>query len=211
MVKSLFFLLSVLLTSSSFVQAKNLGVFGHTFEIHEEDFLEVLQARIRTLASQGKLQEYQEEVIKRTKKSMAQPKPVKGLQLTTLERTFYYNPNLTVPYDIKDHTGRCIHKAGTKVNPLAIKPFRKTLVFIDGDNERQVKFALKLHKGNRLLKIILVKGAPFDLMNSYKTPLYFDQEGVLIQKLGIKQVPAIVSQEGILLKIEEVNLDKRQL
>ena len=53
-------------------------------------------------------------------------------------------------------------------------------------------------------KPILVGGSYMDLMRSWKLRLYYDQEGVLVRKFGITAVPAIVSQEGQRLRIDEV-------
>ena len=41
---------------------------------------------------------------------------------------------------------------------------------------------------------------------AWKTPVYYDQEGTLVRKLGITGVPAIVSQEGSRLRIDEVTV-----
>jgi conjugal transfer pilus assembly protein TraW len=51
-----------------------------------------------------------------------------------------------------------------------------------------------------------VKGAPLELNEQHDRWFYFDQAGVLTKKLGIKQVPSIVTQYGQLLKIQEVKL-----
>ena len=59
------------------------------------------------------------------------------------------------------------------------------------------KFALKGQA-----KIILVKGSPLKLQRKEKIWIYFDQGGILTSKLGITQVPALVVQEGLQLKIK---------
>ena len=43
-------------------------------------------------------------------------------------------------------------------------------------------------------------------MKAWQTPVYYDQEGTLVRKLGITGVPAIVSQEGSRLRIDEVTV-----
>ena len=53
-------------------------------------------------------------------------------------------------------------------------------------------------------KLILTGGSPIKLEEEYKLDFYFDQRGVLIKQLGIKAVPAIVMQDGKVLKIREV-------
>jgi carboxypeptidase Taq len=56
-------------------------------------------------------------------------------------------------------------------------------------------------------KIILVNGSPQDLMKANSIRFYFDQQGVLVQKFGIKQVPATVSQHGSKLLIKEIFIE----
>jgi hypothetical protein len=57
----------------------------------------------------------------------------------------------------------------------------------------------------------LVKGAPLQMMKDLGIPIFFDQFGKITHKLGIKQVPAIVTQEGMLLKVEEQKADADSL
>ena len=41
-------------------------------------------------------------------------------------------------------------------------------------------------------------------MNRYSRMFYFDQGGKLVKKFGIEQVPARVSQDARVLKVEEL-------
>ena len=43
-------------------------------------------------------------------------------------------------------------------------------------------------------------------MKAWRTPIYYDQQGLLTRRLGIRQVPALVSQEGRLLRIDEISV-----
>jgi conjugal transfer pilus assembly protein TraW len=54
------------------------------------------------------------------------------------------------------------------------------------------------------LKVILTGGSYLDLMRRWKRPVFFDQQGTLTEKLGIRHVPALVTQDGKRLKIEEI-------
>ena len=51
--------------------------------------------------------------------------------------------------------------------------------------------------------IILTKGNIIDLMKSEKIRLYFDQGGFLVKTFGIEGLPAIVYQDGKVLKIRQ--------
>ena len=60
--------------------------------------------------------------------------------------------------------------------------------------------------------MILVGGSVFKLQEllgqEHADKVYFDQAGELTTKFGIKASPAIVEQEGLRLKIEEIVINK---
>lgn len=56
------------------------------------------------------------------------------------------------------------------------------------------------------VKAILTAGSYLDLMKAWRTPVYYDQQGVLTRRLGIEQVPALVSQEGKRLRVDELEV-----
>ncbi len=180
---------------------KDYGVVGATFEIIEEDLLEVIGQNLRKLNEDGSLQKHQQKIALEAQEKIKRPKAVEGIQHTKEPRSFTYDPSISVPYDLKDHQGKVFHAKGTKVNPLDYKPLTKPLLFIDGDNQPQVEWAIGQEP---LAHIILTKGSPFELMEKLDRPIYFDQEGVLVKKLGIQQVPAKVTQQEKHLLIEEV-------
>lgn len=198
--RGIFFLLVVL---SFELSAKDFGLQGHTFEIVEEDLLEVIQGKLTALQEEGHLLAHQQAIQQKTVEKMRRPLPVSGLIKTQKHRIFEVDPSIQVPFDLQDHQGQVFVKAGTRLNPLDYFSLKKPLVFIDGDDEAQVQWALQVPS-----KIILVKGAPIDLSEHYATPFYFDQGGILIQKFGIRQVPAHLFQEGQRLKVEEVLLEE---
>ena len=41
-------------------------------------------------------------------------------------------------------------------------------------------------------------------MRRWKRPVYFDQHGQLVERLGIRHLPALVSQDGKRLRIDEI-------
>jgi conjugal transfer pilus assembly protein TraW len=184
---------------------KDYGVVGNTFEILEEDLLEVIETKLKTLAQDGNLQSHQSKIAAGVKETIKRPKPVEGIQHTTKARAFTYDPSITVPYYLKDHQGKVFYAKGTKVNPLDYQSLTKPLLFIDGDDQPQVEWAMSQHPA---AQIILTKGSPFELMENLDRPVYFDQEGALTKKLGIFQIPTRVTQQEKHLLIEEINLHK---
>jgi conjugal transfer pilus assembly protein TraW len=56
------------------------------------------------------------------------------------------------------------------------------------------------------IKPILTGGSYLDLMKDWRVPVYYDQSGTLTRRFGIRQVPALVSQDGLRLRIDELGL-----
>ena len=71
--------------------------------------------------------------------------------------------------------------------------------------DRVVARALIDHYAGRV-KPILVAGSYLDLMKRWQIPVYYDQQALLTRKFGIERVPALVSQEGMRLRIDELAL-----
>ncbi|NBT86446.1 MAG: type-F conjugative transfer system protein TraW [Alphaproteobacteria bacterium] len=184
---------------------KDYGVVGTTFVILEEDLLEVIESKLKKIEEEGGLQKHQNKIAVEIQEKIKRPKPVEGVEHATQARSFTYDPSITVLYDLKDHQGKVFHAKGTKVNPLDYKSLTKPLLFIDGDDGPQVEWAIGLQP---VSLIILTNGSPFELMKKLDSPVYFDQEGVLVKKLGIQQVPAKVTQQEKYLLIEEISLHK---
>lgn len=194
-------------------EVKDHGTYGETFSIQEKSLLEVIREKLQKLSDSGQLEKHQQKILKSAKQKIKQPEPVVGIVKTKIARTFTYDPSITVPYDLKDHKGQIFHKKGTSVNPLETHSMRCTVLFIDGDDPDQVAWAKGFHKvvgENYKPKIILVKGSPLELSKSHHIPIYFDQGGTLVKKLGITQVPAKVSQKDKVLQIEEIDLGEKK-
>lgn len=89
--------------------------------------------------------------------------------------------------------GRVFARQGEVMNPLQYVPFNQTLYFINGDDPAQVAWMKRQTPPTLESKIILVQGSIPEMQKSLDSRVYFDQNGVLCQRLGIDQVPARVS------------------
>ena len=190
---------------------KDFGVVGEVFPIQERNLIEVIQAKLLKLQADGKLETYNQQIQAKVKSQIERPAPVAGITHTVKPRTFTYDPSITVAADLKDHQGTVFHRKGERVNPLHFRSMTKPLLFIDGDDSVQITWAFRMLKKHPLAKIILTNGAPLKIMEDIGLTIYFDQHGKITQKLGIVCVPAIVTQEGEVLKIEEVKADVDEL
>lgn len=111
-------LLAPFLLFSQLLQAKDLSTHGKTYQIKERDALEMMADRLKALEMNGNLQKYQLKITDNIKKSIDRPKSVASLAKTRTQRTFSFDPNISITRDIKDHEGKIIQKGGSNLNPL---------------------------------------------------------------------------------------------
>lgn len=182
--------------------ARDYGQQGAVWPIAEPDLLQQIHARLTQLERTGETARLNEQLKQRTIARINRPQSVAGLVQASSERTWRFDPTITVERDIADNRGRVIVAAGTRVNPLDTVPLRAPLVFLDGDEPAQLAWALKRF-GSTPAKLILVKGAPLELMKTRQRRFYFDQGGTLVKRFGIRAVPASVEQQGRVLVITE--------
>ncbi|MBK8689435.1 MAG: type-F conjugative transfer system protein TraW [Betaproteobacteria bacterium] len=195
----------LLLPWSPRAAALDLGVIGPTTPIAEPDLLLELQAKLREKARSGELQQWADAARQRTVASIRTPPAVPGLTRSAHARSFYFDPTVHVTQPLVDAQGQVLVAAGTRVNPLTIVSLSQRLLFFDARDAAQVRQARALieHYDGKV-KPILVAGSYLDLMRQWRFSVYYDQQGTLVQKLGITQVPALVSQEGPRLRIDEL-------
>jgi conjugal transfer pilus assembly protein TraW len=185
--------------------AEDLGRIGPTYPIAERHLLDHIMSRLREKERTGELKKLEQLAKERATQSVNNPTPVPGLARTQAARTYYFDPTFVLDRNVVDENGALMFPAGTRKNPLDVVSLSKHLLFFDARDQRQVTRARELidvYQGR--VKPILVGGSYMDLMKAWKLRVYYDQEGVLVRKFGITAVPAIVSQEGQRLRIDEV-------
>ena len=196
-------IISALLLSIN-AKAKDFGVVGRTSEIKEVDAIEEIKGKLSDMEARGELDEHNERMKKEVSDRIKSPKSL-NLGRVSEVREYEYDPTLEVKEDLRDARGIVFHRKGTKVNPLDVVSMPYELIFFDGEDEDQLKYVIKKYEESEIKpKLILTGGSPIKLEEEYKLDFYFDQRGVLIKQLGIKAVPAIVMQDGKVLKIREV-------
>ncbi|MEO6716419.1 MAG: type-F conjugative transfer system protein TraW [Novosphingobium sp.] len=185
--------------------ARDYGQAGALFPIAEQDLLAVIHARLTHLEQTGATARLNEELKRRTVAKVNRPVPVEGLGPAEHARSWLFDPAITLEDDIADDKGRVILTRGTRVNPLDTVPLRAALLFFDGDDPAQLAWALARAR-KAPAKLILVKGAPLELMRSQQQRFYFDQGGTLTHHFAIQALPALVEQQGRALRVSELAL-----
>ena len=181
--------------------AKDYGQVGTVFPVAEPDLLRVIEMKLKAMQANGQIDAMNQHLRTRTEAKVRRPDPVPGIEVATRARTWLYDPSIVIDHDIRAHKGNLIAPAGRRVNPLDYVAVTTPLVFIDGDDEAQVAWALK--RFDDRAKLILVKGAPLELMTRRQRRFYFDQAGTLTTKFGITHVPAVVVQAGQAMRVSE--------
>lgn len=200
--------LCLLLLLTSYANAAVLTTGARTYPIVEESMTTMLKSNIATFLHTKKGQ----HVFAATPQRLARierPAPVKTVTPTVTPQTFYYDPTVFIPTVIHTAAGTIVLPGTTPYNPLQTTQLDETLIFYDARVKNQIAWARKQVdylqkqlKGN--VKLILVGGDWAAQSRVVKQRVFFDQGGRIVNQLGITHTPAIVTQEGLRLKIDEV-------
>jgi conjugal transfer pilus assembly protein TraW len=192
MCKKLSILLLALLPALVF--AKDFGVQGHVWEISEPDIRESL---VRS-AAKVDWDSINKGVADRAETWAERLDPF-DLPLASKTETAWVDPSLVLTGDIKapfetedGYEWRVVYPAGTRVNPLdSVRPV-DNMLFFDGRDDKQVKFALDSLKNHQLdLMLVLTAGNPEKLSEKINRPVYYANTA-LIEKFQIQKVPSLL-------------------
>lgn len=181
------------------LNAQDFGCFGETFPIQEENILDYLRRRLAHANA-----DETELVTKKLTQVASEPKAL-NLPNASRYRCAFFDPTITAKIEIKDHAGNVIVPKGTQYNPLDHHSLNTPLLFFDGTQASHLKWA----KAQKIGVWVLVKGKPLELEKTEERPVYFDQFGWMTSKLGVQSIPALVTQEGRRLKIQEFVVEVR--
>ena len=169
--------------------------WGNTYEIGEEDIVKyiarnqaLLEARTRE-----KIEEIKGKMYALTKYRGRFPQVEK-------ETVYLIDPTYTLQEDIRDQNGSILFPKGTKANPADYGVLGR-YVIIDGDDPKQVEFAVK----GGFRKIMIVAGDLVKLTARYGQRFYFVNDRI-IDLVKLKRVPVVFEQEGNRVKVTEKKL-----
>lgn len=200
-------LLLASLCAISGAQARDLGNYGEVFAVVEPDFLAEILARLKAMEADGGLAQMEKDMQDRARAYAMRPRTTGDFARAEENRAFDIDLTIRVDRDLADQNGQVFAPAGTIVNPLAWSQFRKTILFIDGDDPEQVDWAVR--QGDELNSlIVLVKGAPLELMRRHGRRFWFDQDGVMTGRFRISRLPSRVFRKDPVMRVEEVVLSR---
>ena len=189
------------------VFAKDLGVWGDVYPVAEQSVLSLIQQRLGDMQVSGELAEKQQQFKARVIENTLRPPPVRGLSTDKQSHTHWIDPSVNVSQDLTDGQGHVFARKGQRINPLDTVTMASTLYFLDGDNKQQVAWMQAQTPPTVNYKVILVNGNIKTATQALNTRVYFDQNGILTQKLRLKYLPAVVTQDGKRLKVTSVAME----
>lgn len=184
--------------------AATLGTYGNTWDIAEPDLTEVIKAKFKKMQGSGELDRINQENRKKALDHLEHPDPVPGITTATEANTWWIDPTFTETQDVGAPGQKPIIPKGFVYNPLEHGSLGKRYVFIDGRDERQVALAARYVSQSPKDRIVLTAGRWTELTRRLRYQVYYDQFGAITKRFGITKVPAVLSQDGNLLKVEEL-------
>ncbi len=196
---------SSILFMPSLAGAVDLGTIGPTYIITEPDFIDDMTDIARKRVNSGEWKKVEENVKRGAVQYFENLPALEKITTTANGRSYFLDPSIKLTEPLRDHLGNVLFEAGTVVNPLTVLPLSEPFMFIDGRDSRQLTLARAQY--DRLqgrLKLILTAGPFMAISKEWPVAVYYDQQGLMTTKLGIQQVPALVTQEQARLKVEEI-------
>lgn len=184
----------------SSVFSQNLGVYGSIYSISEPDMLTAIHDKLMLIQKSGQLSAEKRNFISHSIAHIVRPDSVRGVSDlgSNPPTTRLFNPSIVLNKNITNLNGDFVAFKGEKINPLNVHSFDEALIFINGDNQKQISWVLQAEKkySNRFksTKIILASGDINVSAKSLKQRVYFDQSGVICKKFGITHTPTMVYQ-----------------
>lgn len=192
----------------STAEAADFGAHGQVWNIAEEDAIARIKRILGEMDKRGEIRALQERHRDAVMNTVQRPKPVSGIATAAANKTWYFDPTVSFAQDILDEsTGKVLWPKGKTINPFDYQTLGRRYLFIDARDERQVMWAKGQVDKHPKDATILVGGDWIAVSKKWGRHVYYDQmDGMLTRHFGIKVVPAVLSQEGKKVRIDEVKL-----
>jgi conjugal transfer pilus assembly protein TraW len=203
--KNIMFIIIILINSIPVaVWAKDLGEYGATYAIIEEDAIRHLKKAIAGFDME-KFKKSQIEKIRNYK-----PKDLVDLPVARADSVFKVDMTGTIPDDIVGINGEIIYPKGYRYNPMEYVFMRRILVFIDGRDEKQIQWYKKSPYTTDMRTMLLITDGSYrEVKNKLKTMVYYANRKI-IDRMGIKAVPSVAVQNKTELEVREYAIRKEE-
>ena len=181
-------LVAMLVFSSVPSFSKVIGTFGKVYPIAEKSALKEIEERVKEVDIADIIKP--EEIRERLKNY--RPPNASRLGHATEDRTFLVDMTYTLPFDIPDGRGGILYPKGFTFNPLEYVPFSRTLVVIDGTEEKEIEWFLSSeYIKRRDVMLLITDGSWYDLSQKLGVPVYYLTEPIR-SRFKLEKTPSIV-------------------
>ena len=185
--------------------AKDLGKYGATYPIIEEDAISQLKKAIAKYDWE-KFKIKQKEKIKNFK-----PKDLVDLPAAKEDKVFKVDMTGAIKEDIIGRDGEVIYPKGYKYNPMEYVFMRRIIVFINGKDEKQIEWYKKSpYPADMRTMLLITDGSYLDVRKKLNTLTVYYANREIIDRMGIKAVPSVAMQKGTELEVQEYALKKEK-
>jgi len=196
----------LLFALAGMARGEELGVFGATYPVAEPDALEEIQARAKEV-NWGAF--FNDKKMKHLVESY-KPAHLKPLPRAKRGRTFTVDLTATLDQDIPDGKGGTLYPRGYRFNPLEYVSLPSTLVILNGEDPGQVRwFKTSRFSGDVSVLLLLSDGAYQQVSGELKRSVYYAPPKIL-ERLRISALPAVASQKGRVMEVEEIVIDQKK-
>lgn len=187
----------------------DFGVRGDTIVISEPDLIETLKERFRTFDWGS----YKQEV----RASFWQKTSFESLPEAKVDHTFWMDPTVTAPRDLRDPEGRVIVFQGQKVNLLDSLPFHQRLIVFNPQSERQIGKVQELlqrdpSRRNTLIATEMDRLGGWQAFESLQKALgsrVFLLTPEIRKRFRLKATPSIIESEEKRFRIHEIGMERQ--
>lgn len=131
------------------------------------------------------------------------PEPIHPLKRATVSRAYAWEPKVKEPEQLGDPSSW--PQSAGRVNPFEFVTLTEPLLFFNPRDQVQLDKALEIiRKHNGRVKAVMVGYPTPEVFRQWKSVAYVDQRGDMARKLKIAAGPALVTQDGKKLRIEEL-------
>ena len=182
-----------------------VGTFGKVYKIVEPDFIDEMEQRAANLdASAFPTTKEMEDKVKNY-----QPDNLVKLPRAKKDSAFLVDPTYTLEFDIPDGKGGVIYPKGFTFNPLDYETMTVMIVVIDGSDPEQVQWFLNSPYSESLqVRLLLSGGNHWEVSKKLRRQVFYYMRWVE-DRLHLRNVPSIVSQEGRNIRVDEIFIEPK--
>lgn len=178
--------------------AQVLGTAGATYPIAEQDALEEIEARARTV-------DWRSVIDREQPKDYRPPEPVR-LPRTGRDRAFLVDLTWTLSFDIPDGKGGVLYPRGYAFNPLDYVSFEQTLVVLDGGDPAQVDWFRQSDFARAPNVLLLLTEGSFATVSAQLKRHVYYADRRLTERFRLAAVPSVITRQGRLMEVREFAL-----